>query len=124
MTESEILQESFCTAVGNIVTERPYGPGGEEIRTGTKHFRPGAQVYIIDWFPGTCDRVVVIGHHRKSNRPTKAIIEAKHIENFRVKNCFSLAAIRLIKAHQATQTAPELTQEFAETLCQVLPHWR
>ena len=124
MMESESPQEFFCTAIGNIVAERPYGHGGEETRTGTKHFRPGAKVYIIDWFPGMGYDVVVIAHHRKSNRPTKAIIRAKHIENLRVKNCYSLAAVRLIKEHQATQPAPELTQEFAETLCQVLPNWR
>lgn len=124
MMESESPQEFFCTAIGNIVAERPYGHGGEETRTGTKHFRPGAKVYIIDWFPGMGYDVVVIAHHRKSNRPIKAIIRAKHIENLRVKNCYSLAAVRLIKEHQATQPAPELTQEFAETLCQVLPNWR
>ena len=120
----ETTQEVFCTAIGNIVAEQAYGPGGEEIFTGTKHFRARAKVYIIDWFPGTCDRVVVIGHHRKSNRPIKAIIQAKHIENLRVKDCYSLAAVRLIKEHQATEAAPELTHEFAETLCQALPHWR
>ena len=122
--DAEPTPESFCTAIGNIIAERPYGPGGEEIRTGTKHFRPGAKVYIIDWFPGTCEDVVVIGHHRKSNRPIKAIIKAKFIENLRVKSCYSIAAVRLIKEHQATQPAPGLTPEFAETLCQTLPHWR
>nr|GFD56498.1 hypothetical protein [Tanacetum cinerariifolium] len=40
--------ESYWTAVANIVRERPYGPGGAEIRLGTKHFAPGAKVYIID----------------------------------------------------------------------------
>ena len=124
MMVSEAPQEFFCTAIGNIVAERPYGPGGEELRTGTKHFRAGAKVYIIDYFAGMCDSVVVIGHHRKSNRPIKAIIKAKYIENLRVKNCFSLAAIRLIKEHQANPPTPELTQEFAETLCRILPHWR
>jgi hypothetical protein len=124
MMEAEPPQEFFCTAIGNIIAERLYGPEGLETRSGTKHFRPGAKVYIIDWFPGMCYDVVVIGHHRKSNRPIKAIIKAKYLENLRVKNCYSVAAIRLIKEHQATQPAPELTQEFAETLCQVLPHWR
>lgn len=122
--ESAAPKDSFCTAIGNIIAERPYGPGGEEMRTGTKHFRPGAKVYIIDWFPGMCYDVVVIGHHRKSNRPIKAIIKAKYIENIRVKSCYSIAATRLIKEHQATHPAPELTQEFAEKICSVLPHWR
>lgn len=122
--EPENGQEFFCTAIGNIIAERLYGPNGAETRSGTKHFRPGAKVYIIDWFPGMCYDVVVIGHHRKSNRPIKAIIKARHIENLRIKNCYSLAAVRLIKEHQANQSAPELTQEFAEILCETLPHWR
>lgn len=123
MIESE-AQKFFCTAIGNIVADRTCGHDGTETRTGTKHFRAGAKVYIIDWFPGTCFSVVVIGHHRKSNRPIKAVIHARHIKNLRVKNCYSLAAIRLIEGHQATQSATELTQEFAEILCQTLPHWR
>ncbi|WP_152559821.1 hypothetical protein [Hymenobacter sp. IS2118] len=122
--DPENSQESFCAAIGNIIAEQSYGPNGEETRIGTKHFRVGAKVYIIDWFPGTCDRVVVIGHHRKSNRPIKAIIKAKDIANLRVKSCYSLAAVRLIKEHQANQSAPELTQDFAEILCSTLPHWR
>ena len=122
--EPEAPQEFFCTAIGNIVAERLYRLGGAETRSGTKHFRPGAKAHIIDWFPGTCSNVVVIGYHRKSNRPIEAIIQAKYIENLRVKNCYSVAAIHLIKEHQATQAAPELTPEFAETLCQTLPHWR
>ncbi|MDQ2794184.1 MAG: hypothetical protein M3Y12_09275 [Bacteroidota bacterium] len=122
--EPENGQALFCTAIGNITAERPFGPDGAETRTGTKHFRPGAKVCIIDWFPGTCDRVVVVGHHRKSNRLIKAIINANSLGNLRVKNCYSLATIRLIKEHQANSSAPELTQNFAETLCQTLPHWQ
>jgi hypothetical protein len=34
--------------VANIVQERPYGPGGAETRRGTKHFQPGAKVYVTD----------------------------------------------------------------------------
>jgi hypothetical protein len=32
--------------VANIVEERSYGPGGAEARRGTKHFQPGAKVYV------------------------------------------------------------------------------
>jgi hypothetical protein len=31
--------------VANVVRERTYGPGGKEIRRGSKHFAPGAKLY-------------------------------------------------------------------------------
>ena len=41
---------------------------GGEAKQGTKHFRAGAKVYVIDAFWGTCDSVTVIGQHRSSRR--------------------------------------------------------
>ena len=66
--DANTAPESYWTAVGNIVRERPYGPGGTEIRFGTKHFAPGAKVYVINWYAGLCRRIVVVGLHRKSKR--------------------------------------------------------
>jgi hypothetical protein len=62
------VPEYYWTAVGNIVRERPYGPGGAEIRFGTKHFASGAKAYIINWYAGMCRRIIVVGLHRKSKR--------------------------------------------------------
>ena len=38
---------------GNIVEDRPHGEGGHERRSGTKHFPPGAKVYLFPplWGP-------------------------------------------------------------------------
>ena len=53
--------------VANVVHERPYGPEGAEIRRGTKHFAPGAKVYVFSFFWGMGgEQVTVIGRHRKS----------------------------------------------------------
>lgn len=90
--------ESCWTAVGNIIQERPYGPGGVEIRYGTKHFSPGAKAYIIDCYPGTCDAVTVIGHHRKSHQLMRPVVRAEHLENFRTKVCHSPAISRIIRS--------------------------
>lgn len=122
---AEAAAECFWTAVANVVAERPYGPGGLELRTGTKHFRPDAKVYIIDWFPGMCDAVTVIGHHRKSNQLMKLVVQVNTLEQFRPKLCYSPGAGRLIQEHFADEGGPHrLTKAFAEQLCQVLPTWK
>lgn len=119
--------ESYWTAVANIVRERPYGPGGAEIRSGTKHFAPGAKVYIIDLFGGMCERIVVVGQHRKSKKLTAIVIDVKLVENLRAKVCYSPAVIEKIKEYCARQyslSIRQLTQEFAETVCRVVPIWQ
>ena len=117
--------ESYWTAVANIVRERPYGPGGAETRRGTKHFASGAKVYIIDWFSGMCERIAVVGLQRGSKRLIALVIDVKLIKNLRVKVCYAPAVIAKIKEYQARQYhSTALTQEFAESLCQVLPIWQ
>ncbi|GAB3638000.1 hypothetical protein GCM10027422_35900 [Hymenobacter arcticus] len=130
-TDSDIqatAPESYWTAVGNILRERPYGPGGAETRRGTRHFAPGAKVYIIDWYAGMCERIVVVGLHRSSKRMITLVIDVKLVENLRAKVCYVPAVIAKIREHYAQDYTPArikyLTPEFAETICQTLPHWQ
>jgi hypothetical protein len=120
--------ESYWTAVANMVPERPYGPGGAETRRGTKHFAPGAKLYLIDWYAGGCERIIVVGQHRSSKRFITLVIDVRLVENLRAKVCYQPAVIAKIKEHFAQSYAPTriqyLTQEFAEQVCQVLPHWQ
>lgn len=108
--------------------ERPYGPGGAETRRGTKHFAPGAKVYIIDWCPGTRERIIVVGQHRSTKRFVTLIISAKLVENLRPKVCYHPGVIIKISEYYAQAYAPKgfehLTQEFAEQICAVIPRWQ
>ena len=54
-TNNPISPPPVWTVTANIVPTRKFGPGGTETRMGTKHFSPGTKVYIIDWYPGTCE---------------------------------------------------------------------
>ncbi|GAA4506327.1 hypothetical protein GCM10023172_35460 [Hymenobacter ginsengisoli] len=74
---------SYRAAVANSIPERPYGPGGTETRYGTKHFAPGAKVYIIDWYAGTCERIIVVCQQRKSKQFITLVIDVKLAENLR-----------------------------------------
>lgn len=97
-SENEQLEHEFSPVwcmVGNIVDQRPYGPGGREQRSGTKHFRSGAKVYCFPplWGDGY-KKVKVIGHHRKSNQLVTMVILSKWIENRRAELVYSPAIIR------------------------------
>lgn len=120
----EPVAEAYWTALGNIVRERPFGPGGLETRLGTKHFAPGAKVYIIDWYAGMAERVIVIGQHRKSKKLIRLVIDVKLLETLRPKVCYSPAVIQKIKEHYSPERLSHLTREFAETICQTLPYWQ
>lgn len=122
--------ESYWIAVGNIVRERPYGPGGAETRLGTKHFAPGAKVYIINWYAGMCRRIIVVGLHRKSKRFITLALDVRLVENLRPKVCYDPAVIAKVKEHFSPKphfypgTIDSLTQEFAERVCATIPQWQ
>jgi hypothetical protein len=109
--------------VANIVQERAFGPGGQETKRGTKHFRPGAKVYVIDWFPGMCENIVVIGQHRRSRSYIKVVTRADWIENLRVKLAYSPKVIEIAKEH-ARQKGIVFSEEHARSMCNSIPHWQ
>jgi hypothetical protein len=75
----------WCVAA-NVLINRPTGPGGAEIRHGTKHFAPGAKVYAINYH---WDRVEVVGRHRKSKRFCTMILDPKYLSNWRAELVYS-----------------------------------
>ncbi len=116
--------ESYWTAVANVVLARPVGAGGPPGRPASAHFAPGAKVYIIDWFPGTCSRVVIVGLHRRTKRMLKLVFAVELLENFRAQVCYVPAVIELIKTHFPAAELHRLNREFAEQLRDVLPVWK
>ena len=79
----------WCVAA-NVLMERGYGPGGAEKRRGTKHFAPGAKVFVFYFFWGMGgERVTVIGRHRKSRRFIRLTMPAKHLANWRAELVYS-----------------------------------
>lgn len=111
-------------AVANVKKACRTGPDGAEVHHGTKHFRGGAKVYVIDAFWGTCDSVTVIGQHRKSREFMSIHMPARHLENLRLKLVYSPIVLDLMRAHYATTGRTEtLGKEFAEEICRVVPKW-
>src|SRR5262245_52618161 len=88
---------AWCT-VANVVIERGHGPGGLERRSGTKHFKPGAKVYVFFFYWGVGgERVTVLGHHRKSGRLIQIVMPAKHLANWRAELVYSPTISKVIR---------------------------
>jgi hypothetical protein len=108
------------SVVANVVHERAYGPGGVEKRHGTKHFAPGAKVYVIYFHWGTAgERVTVAGHHRKSGRYIYINIAAKALANWRAELVYSPYVIRQTWEHgEMVRFGPEsdLARQRAEEI--------
>ena len=90
------LPPAWC-AVANVVAAAPRGPGGELIREGTKHFKPGAKVYCFSAYWGTAgDRVRVVGRARKSHRWITVAMPSKLLCDARPKLCYEPAVLKRI----------------------------
>ena len=77
------LEPVWCV-VANVVDERQCGPYGWEKRRGTKHFVPGAKVYLCSFFKGAVRKeVTVIGRHRGSSRYVTITMSSRWLTNWR-----------------------------------------
>ena len=86
---AKIPPSQWCL-IGNIVEKRPYGPGGAEVREGTKHFKGRAKVYCLppQWGDGY-EQIAVVGRHRNNNRYTRKIISSAWVTNWRAQVVYS-----------------------------------
>ena len=76
--------------VANVVRERRCGPGGAEVRRGTKHFAPGAKVHVFRFYWGMGgEAVTVVGRHRKSRRYVTITMRAARLANRRAELAYS-----------------------------------
>lgn len=96
---------SHWCLVGNIIAERPYGPGGHEKRSGTKHFSPDTKVYCLPvrWGDGY-ERITVIGRHRGSKRFVTMVVQSKWITNWRAKEVYQPEVLRRIQQEMSSSS--------------------
>jgi len=86
--------------VANVVAERRAGPGGMDVRRGTKHFAPGAKVYCLPPLWDSYhkvrgfDKIVVVGRHRRSHRYMTIVTRTEWLTNWRVQLVYSPPVIR------------------------------
>lgn len=103
--------EPIWLITANVTEERDYGEGGSEKRRGTKHFRGNAKVYIVGAHWGTCESVIVIGHHRASGRYVQMTIRKRHLKNLRMTLCYSPKVIEMVTTECFTRdNIPDRTE--------------
>jgi len=86
--EIEPNKEFRYILVGNII-DKHYSGENKEIRSGSKHFRAGAKVYLLPQYGGMGhENIPVYGLPRKSRRKIEITIRAVMIKNVRVKKTF------------------------------------
>jgi hypothetical protein len=77
--------------VANMTSERPYGPGGQITKRGSKHFAPGAKLYFLHvmGYQGGDPQLELVGRHRGSHRFVTMIVSLSWLENWRVNLVYS-----------------------------------
>lgn len=108
-------QEWQWCLVGNIVEEHEFGED-HVIKYGTKHFRPGAKVYINLVYGGMgYENIHVIGVPRRSKKYIEIVIRRKYVRNFRVQKVYRPAVLKMMSASKwAWSGNDEQTRESLE----------
>lgn len=92
--EHSAEQEWQWCLVANIVDEHEYGEA-HEIKHGTKHFRPGAKVFVNLVYGGMGhEYILVIGTPRHDPGYIEVVIRRKYVCNFRVQKVYKPAVLR------------------------------
>lgn len=93
MAETEAPEPRWLVAA-NVVRWRRYGELGQEFRPGTKAFRPGAKVYVIDTYPGTGDeQLTAVGRGRHTGRWITIDTGTRHLHTFRPRLVYAPAVL-------------------------------
>src|SRR5689334_8692271 len=88
--------EYWCL-VGNVVDTHEYGQQ-KEIRSGSKRFSAGTQVYCLpaQWGDGY-EKVVAIGLHRGTRQWVTVVMPSDQITNWRAKPVYKAAVLRRLR---------------------------
>jgi hypothetical protein len=69
----------------NVARWRRYGEGGQELRPGTKSYRGGSKVYVIDTYAGTAhEQLTTIGRGRHTGTYVTIDMSTRNLHTFRV----------------------------------------
>jgi hypothetical protein len=129
---------SVLALAGNIVDEHPYGPWGQEIRKGTRLFRPGTKIYLSgldNWGvlsrpPTPLDSVRVIGQQRQSRQWIECWVRTLYVTNWRIQVVYKPGAVQRLREadwpgfwfregefildDKEDRTSPEAIEEFLD----------
>ncbi len=102
--------------------ERPFGPGGEEVTWGSKHFAPGARIYLrrVMGYPDDVPDIEVVGRHRATHRYVRMVIRASWLEGWRADLVYSPQVIHLLwPKWDGAAASKEEAESFASRLVEL-----
>ncbi|WP_406091456.1 hypothetical protein [Streptomyces sp. NBC_01013] len=110
--------EPLWLVAANVVRWRRYGDLGQEFRPGTKAFRGGAKVYVLDTYPGTGnEQLTAVGHARHTGRWITIDTGTRHLHTFRPQLVYTPAVLERCATMPARtrEEAAELAERLART---------
>ncbi|MFE7109934.1 hypothetical protein ACFU98_02760 [Streptomyces sp. NPDC057575] len=87
--------EPVWLVAANVVLWRRYGELGQELRPGTKAYRGGAKVYVVDTYPGMGNQqLTTVGHGRHTGRWITIDTGTRHLHTFRARLVYAPAVLK------------------------------
>ncbi|MFF3956253.1 hypothetical protein ACFYY1_23940 [Streptomyces sp. NPDC001890] len=87
--------EPVWLVAANVVLWRRYGDLGQELRPGTKAYRGGAKVYVIDTCPGMGhQQLTTVGHGRHTGHWITIDTGVRHLHTFRAQLVYAPAVLK------------------------------
>ncbi|WP_326657263.1 hypothetical protein [Streptomyces sp. NBC_00385] len=112
------VPEPQWLVAANVVRWRRYGDLGQEFRPGTKAFRGGAKVYVMDTYPGMGnEQLTAVGHGRHTGRWITIDTGTRHLHTFRPQLVYSPAVLERCAAMpvRTREEAAELAERLDRT---------
>ncbi|MFF3031981.1 hypothetical protein ACFVS7_13390 [Streptomyces rubiginosohelvolus] len=124
VTPQPVTPEPLWLVAANVVRWRRYGDGGQELRPGTKSYRGGAKVYVVDTYPGMAhEQVTTIGRAR-TGRWIAVDTGSRHLHTFRARQVFAPAVLRRADAIGVRARSREEAEELAALLERLAAEYR
>ncbi|MFB8033069.1 hypothetical protein ACFC5Z_08930 [Streptomyces sp. NPDC056004] len=87
--------EPVWLVAANVVLWRRYGELGQELRPGTKAYRGGAKVYVIDTYAGMGNQqLTTVGHGRHTGHWITIDTGTRHLHTFRAQLVYTPAVLK------------------------------
>lgn len=108
-----------------IARWRRYGDGGQELRPGTKVYRGGARVFVIDTYPGMGSMdLTTVGQARDTGHWITIDTATRHLHTFRAKLVHSPAVLRRAEERWTENHTEERAREWAAGLERLATRYR
>lgn len=93
--EAESTFERVWLVAANVVRWRRWGDFGQELRPGTKAFKGGTKVFVVDTYPGPGnEQLTAVGRGRHTGRWITIDTATRHLHTFRAKLVHAPAVLR------------------------------